>query len=120
MEMRPQVKIQVGGPITVYCDTAHTAHIVLTNPTSWDWTYYVAVAGAGGYWSDSWTVTVAAGGSVTHDILDTAPSTPMSLAYTAVVYLDDAAGDILFSEQIDTIDVVEEAVPDVDVTLTWD
>lgn len=118
--MRPQVQVQVGGPIAFYCDTAHTAHIVLTNPTEWEWTYYVAVTGAGGYWSDSWTVTVAPLSSVTHDIPDTAPSTPMTLAYTAIVYLGDDAGDILFSEQIDTIDVVEEAVPDVDVTLAWD
>lgn len=119
--MRPQVNIQVGGPITFYCSTAHTAHIVVSNPTTEPWTYYVQVYSAAAFWSDVWTVNVPAGSSAAaHNILDTAPSTPMSVPYFAQVNLNDAQGEVLYSEQIDTIDVVEEVVPDVGVTLTWD
>lgn len=121
MKPKPQVEIHVGGPITFYCGTPHTAHIVLSNPTSWPWTYWCAVYSAGAFWNGEFTVTVPAGGSSSpQNIPGTAPSTPMTLPFFCDVRLDNAEGEVLFSGQIDTIEVVEEPVPDVAVSLTWD
>lgn len=120
--VRPEVRVSVGQPVeTFYCNSSHTAHIVLSNPTSWPWTYWCSVTSAGAFWAGEFTVTVPAGGSSSLiDVLGTAPPTPMTLPLMCDVRLDNAEGEVLFRGQIATIEVIEEAVPDVDVVLSWD
>ena len=114
---RPGVRVGLGigqGDPTFYCGSTHRCTITVTNPTAWDWYYK-------GFWSIApvfdWTL-IGAGQtrSFYKDItFGTAPGT-----YNSPVTIDEQSTGQRWRFDFDPITLIEEAVPDVTATLTWD
>ncbi len=99
-----------------YAGSEHSAHIAIVNPTSWDWTYGVTLKV--GDIVKSRDVAVAAGQTVDIDASIVMPSTPAELAVSLSIK-EVSTGEDLGSYDFETISVVAQPQPDVEVTMGW-
>lgn len=99
-----------------YAGSEHSAHIAISNPTPWDWTYGLTLHV--GSMAISREVAVAAGKSGQVIIPVVMPSTPAELPVSLSVK-EVTTGEALGSYDFETISVVTQPQPDVEVTLGW-
>lgn len=99
-----------------YAGSEHFAHITIANPTSWDWTYKVTLHVGG--MAILREVAVGAGQSADVDIPVVMPASPAELAVSLSVE-EVSTGEDLGSYNFETISVVAQPQPDVEVTLGW-
>ena len=99
-----------------YAGSEHSAYITVSNSTLWDWTYELTLKV--GSMAISREVAVAAGKSGQVIIPVVMPATPAELAVSLSVK-EVSTGEDLGSYDFETISVVAQPQPDVEVTLGW-
>lgn len=99
-----------------YAGSEHVAHITVSNPTPWGWTYEVTLHV--GDMAISRTVAVGAGQSADVDIPVVMPASPGTLSVSLSVR-ETTTGMDMGSYDFGTISVAVEPAPDIEVTLGW-
>jgi len=122
--LHPDVRVglNTGQDPTFDAGSIHHYHLTLINPTDSQWTYDVMFCcwgelGAPGAECSHFTPTIPAGGSVTLEGAVLVPSIPGTYPCFADI---SANGYDLGRFNFPDITVVEAAVPEVEVTLSWD